>query len=297
MNILDYPKFIRPVISIIIAIISFFTSTIGGGPLIPHGKEIDMTKYEITWQDEFDGEALDFTKWNGHFFSRGDTIARKGSYWNIDLASVKDGKLHIATRYYPEGLNGNEKPGWYTCGIDTSRSVMQRYGYFECRCILPKGVGLWSAFWMFANGVGDEEHFGTNGKYGSEIDIFESAYYFNDSEFVRNSVSTNIHIDGYEEFHKQTNVCNVHIPNNPYEEFNTYGVRWTPEEYIFYINGIETGRTKFGVSQVPEWLILSVEVGGEDAVASESWAGPDINTNTEPITDFVVDYVRMYKEK
>lgn len=297
MDILSYPAIIRPVISIILAIISFFTSTIGGGPLIPHGKEIDISEYEITWQDEFDGDSLDFSKWDGHFFEHGQTIIRRGSYWNTDLAVVKDGKLHIETKYYPDGLNGNGKPGWYTCGIDTSRCVMQRYGYFECRCVLPKGTGLWSAFWMFSSGVGDTEHYGMNGKYGSEIDVFESPYYFSKDKFSRNSVSSNIHIDGYGEFHKSENVCKVHLPNDPYEEFNTYGVLWTPEEYIFYVNGIETGRTKFGVSQVPEWLILSVEIGGNNGVPADDWSGPSINSNEEPVTDFIVDYVRMYQKK
>ena len=78
--------------------------------------------------------------------------------------------------------------------------------------------------------------------------------------------------------------------NNPYEEFNTYGLEWNENEYIFYINGVETFRTDFGgVSQNEEYLILSVEMKGENGVPSnrENVSGEE--------TKFIVDYVKVYQ--
>ena len=78
---------------------------------------------------------------------------------------------------------------------------------------------------------------------------------------------------------------------------------WTKDEYVFYINGKETWRTKFGVSQVPEFLWLSVEIAGkgdsadpENAGNEFTWAG-DIRNNPDSTmpADFVVDYVRVYQ--
>ncbi len=84
--------------------------------------------------------------------------------------------------------------------------------------------------------------------------------------------------------------------NDPYEEFNTYGVEWTENEYIFYINGVETGRSSFGgISQVPEYLLLTVEVGGSNGKAKKSWAGDALSPNAEP-SDLIVDYVRVYNK-
>ena len=234
-------------------------------------------------------------KWDGHFFRRGDTVIRRGSYWNTDLAFVRDGCLHIATKYYPQGINGNGKPGWYTCGLDTSHSFEQKYGYFETRCILPKGTGQWSAFWMFCGGVSELNH---DGEKGAEIDIYESPYYAEQDEAQRNTVTSNIHINGYGEEHRSENVCRAPVTaNNPYEEFNTYGLEWNEKEYIFYINGAETGRTSFGVSRVPEWLILSVEVDGENAVPKDGWSGKAVDSEGNALTDFIVDYVRVYTAK
>ncbi|MBR3438937.1 MAG: glycoside hydrolase family 16 protein [Clostridia bacterium] len=269
-------------------ILSFFMSlTPGGFPRVPNEKNL-----ELAWSDEFDGDSLDASKWKGHYCGADEASVRRGSYWHTGTAVVEDGCLHIKTVYYPDGFNGNGKPGWYTCGIDTNGLFEQKYGYFETRCILPEGAGLWSAFWMLTDSMPNVDG---SGKDGAEIDIFESPYY---GERLSRRVSSNIHIDGYGEDHKSANVCKPLIPfNNPYKEFNTYGIAWNEDGYIFYINGIETGRSSFGgASQVPEYLILSVEIGGENAVPGESWAGPALSPDSAP-TDFVVDYVRAYRFK
>ena len=63
------------------------------------------------------------------------------------------------------------------------------------------------------------------------------------------------------------------------------------------INGKETARTDFGISQSPEYLILSVEIGGSNGQPDpKSWAG-DIKDNDDLSADFVVDYVRAYQYK
>lgn len=297
MNLSSYPKFIRIIISAGLAIASLFCN-IFGLPAYPYGKSVDMDKFELCWSDEFDGTEVDTAKWGAHGGWAADasgTFIRKGSYWNTKMCSVQDGALHISTKYYPDGFEGNGKPGWYTAGLDTSGKFKQCKGYYECRCILPKGTGLWSAFWIYDGAVGN---IGNGGVDGAEIDIFESAKYHLGGKQM-NSVSSAIHYDGYAENHKQKTICWTRITeNNPYEEFNTYGLEWNDDGYIFYINGIKVGKTDFGgACQVPEFMLLSVEVGGENAVPDESWAGPSIETNTEAPTDFIVDYVRVYQYK
>lgn len=293
MNILSYSKIIRPIISVLLGIISLFLSS-AGRPTLPHGEQVNMSKFELTWADEFDGDSLDLSKWNGSGYADGATVLRRGGYWNNKLATVENGSLHIATKYYPDGIDGNGKSGWYTCGISTSNSFRQKYGYFECRCILPKGTGQWAAFWMGCEGVADTQ---SNGAKGAEIDIFESPYYYLGGT-DKNSVSSKLHINGYGPEMKSEDVSFARVlGNDPYEEYNTYGLEWNEDSYIFYINGIETGRSDFGVSKAPEWLILSVEVGGNNAQPADNWAGAAIDKNTDELTDFIIDYVRVYQYK
>lgn len=255
-------------------------------PRVPHEK-----KLELVWSDEFDGETLDASKWKGHYCNDTEASVRRGSYWNTRTAFLEDGSLHIPVRYSAEGL-AEGKPGWYTCGIDTNGLYEQKYGYFEVRCILPRGSGLWAAFWMLCDGMGHVDGGGTD---GAEIDVFEAPY---SAEKHSRMVSSNLHIDGYGEDHKSVNVCKAYnLLNDPYKKFNTYGVEWTEKGYTFYLNGVKTGFSDFGgASQVPEYLILSVEVGGENAEPGESWA-PGILAPGDMPTDFIVDYVRAYQFK
>ena len=263
-----------------------------GFPRVPHEK-----KLELVWADEFEGDAIDTDKWEGCYCNSTDIYRRRGSYWNTDMATVKDGTLHIRTTYYPEGYNGNGLPGWYTCGLDTNGRFAQTYGYFETRCILPKGCGLWAAFWLVPHSMNSQDY-GTlenSGEDGAELDVFESAFF--DSKTPRR-VTSNIHIDGWGPYHQSANACKPFVLfNDPYEDYNTYGMAWDEDGYTFYINGIKTGHSDFGgASKVPEYLILSVEVGGTNAVPAEDWAGGPLTPDSET-TDFVVDYVRVYQFK
>ena len=271
-------------------IISLFLSVVAGIfglfhiPYYAVGEKVDMDKFELVWSDEFDGESVDWDKWTGHYAWETNTD-RKGSVWNKKMAAVKDGHLIISTKYYENGLDGGHA-GFYNYGMDTSDSYRQTYGYFECRCILPRGHSLWGAFWLYCEGVCDTAD---KGKNGAEIDVFESQYY---DTRKPNTVSANLHIDGYEEAHKQLGAKKYLVKGDPYSEFNTYGVEWNSDGYTFYINGQKSFSTDWGgPSEVPEFLILSVEISGENGIAAKD-ALEGIDSS-----EFVVDYVRAYQYK
>ena len=257
-------------------------------PCYPMGEKLDMDKFVETFSDEFEGE-LDRNVWSGHYQYGNTTEARKGSYWNQYLAQTQDGNLVIPVVYLEEGMGG-KGAGWYSAGIDTDEdspdNFSQKFGYFECRCILPKGADIWSAFWLMNDGVYEADG---SGRDGTEIDIFESDGYEN---LLSNNISSNLHFDGYGDAHQRLGARRFLIKNNPYEEFNTYGLEWNEDEYIFYINGVETFRTSFGgVSQNPEYLILSVEMRGENGIPSQRENVPGEEA------EFIVDYVKVYQYK
>ncbi|MEE1010956.1 MAG: glycoside hydrolase family 16 protein [Acutalibacteraceae bacterium] len=257
-------------------------------PCYPMGEKVDMDKFTITFDEEFEGE-LDRSVWSGHYQYGNSTVSRKGSYWNQYLAQTEEGKLVIPVVYLEEGMGG-EGAGWYSAGIDTDadspNGFSQKYGYFECCCILPKGADIWSAFWLMNSGVFDEDG---NGRDGTEIDIFESDCY---GDLFENAVTSNLHFDGYGDAHQKLGARQFLLCNNPYEEFNTYGLEWNENEYIFYINGVETFRTDFGgVSQNEDYVILSVEMKGEDGLPSQRENAPADSA------EFIVDYVKVYQYK
>ncbi len=273
-------------------------------PRVPRGQALDLSQFTMTWNDEFDGDTLDTSKWG---FTWWETM-RKGGYWHEDMVSVRDGNLVIRAEYLDEPLENRYyeqwhdkidfdpyKPGYYTGEVNTRGKFEQCYGYFETRCILPAATGLWSAFWMMNEGVYQIDGFGDD---GTEVDVFESMYYKDHWRGV-DAVIGGIHYDNYGPDSKGDSIGKFFLANDPYTEYNTYGLEWNPDEYIFYINGVECDRLSTGgVSDNPEHLILSVEIAGKDGVAYADRHGVDKITKTPEKNwpaEFKVDYVRVYQ--
>ena len=299
-------KIIRVFVSFLMAI----SPTLPGVfslPSIPQGQLLDLdSRFELVWSDEFDGNTLDKSKWQYDWWE----IVRKGGYWHEDMVKLENGNLVITTAYYENELPLPEAyenyfaqkddytpygEGWYTGCITGNGKQDFLYGYFECRAILPKSTGMWSAFWMMNKNVHIVDG---SGQDGTEVDIFESMYYKDNPYGFGDCVISGIHYDGYGAEHKGDSIGKW-FANNPYEEFNTYGLEWNENEYIFYINGVETGRLSTGgVSQNPEYLILSCEVAGENGVANADRHGTGkISMKPGDTAEFIVDYVRVYQYK
>ena len=125
---------------------------------------------------------------------------------------------------------------------------------------------------------------------GAEIDILEAM----DADRIipawQNTVTQTVWCNGWDDDDAKLDTCHYHVlGNNIYDEYNTYGVMWTEDEYIFYVNGIETARTSFGngVSQVPLDLIISLELPDEMPNA--------ITSDKTYKTQMIIDYVRVYQ--
>ena len=226
-------------------------------PNMPEGQ-----KLELSWHDEFEGDEIDTTKWS----TRGD-YPRKGGHWMKETVKIKDGKLVI------EVIN---KDGKFAGGCVTSQGKFeQTYGYFVARCKLQSQPGHWSAFWLNCKTIGSIKN---GGKDGAEIDIMEKPW-------LTDKVQHTLHWDGYtKKHHKQK--AKIHKFKGIMEGYHTFSCLWTPDEYVFYIDGKETWRTKAGsVCQVPAYVLLSEEIG--------KWGG-DIKKAKLPDA-FTCDYVRVYK--
>ena len=293
-------------ISILVSILMFISPELPALLDLPEkarGQALNLDeRFELVWEDEFTGDELDTTKWDDN--QSVDTLhwgpIRKGGYWHKDMIDVRDGNLVISTEYKSTPLEGDTfgspdkyGEGYYTGMVATAGKHEFLYGYFECRAILPKAKGMWSAFWMMNGGVYEVNN---SGEDGTEIDVFESMDYLHRWWGAGDCVQSGIHYDGYDEGHTGVGVGKF-FANNPYEEYNTYGVEWNENEYIFYINGVETARTSAGgVSKKPEYLILSCEVAGENGVAfSDRHGVGSIDIESGESAEFIVDYVRVYQ--
>ena len=247
-------------------------------PVTPHGPELDLTGYELVFCDEFEGDTLNTDVWK----HRGEG-ARRGGFNASTQAKVSNGELNLVAEYLENGKYGE---GWYSGMISLKEHYKQ--GYYEIRCKCSPGEGFWSAFWIQADSPYDH-YISQGGVGGAELDIFEAMSYSAKLKDNRFAITSTVHCNGGDDDIENIDSCCVgefKVGNDIYNEYNTYGLEWTEDEYIFYINGIESRRTSFenGVSQVPEEVIVSLEI-------------PDnINNPKDFTTCMTVDYVKIYQK-
>jgi beta-glucanase (GH16 family) len=216
--------------------------------------------WKLVWQDEFEGTQLDANKWDIPEYKRRD------GYWSRKAISL-DGQGHLVMSVVKDGdkfLDG--------C-VRTKDKFQHSFGYYVARIQLQKQQGHWSAFWLYDASVGKV---GDEGRDGTEIDIMEKPW-------LDDRINYALHWDGYGKAHKSKGTV-VKVPG-VMEGWHTFGLWWKSDEYVYYVDGKETWRTNAGgVSQVPEYIKLSDEIG--------DWAG-DIKKAALPDA-FLVDYVRVY---
>lgn len=248
------------------------------GPIV--GEEINLKDYSLVFSDEFNGDALDTDVWQ-------DVPALgTGEIFDKSMLSFDGDNLIISTEYLENGPKG---AGWYTGAIENTDaySNFKPGCYYECRCIVPSAKGMWSAFWMMTTGVKNYEN-GRHMEY-TEVDVMESFYY---GQKYQNSTINTVHKYQPETDTFKSEIAGKYrINKDIYKEYVTYGVLWTEEEFIFYIDGKESGRSSNGATTDPAFMLLTCQVRINGEEHPEVLDNPE---NTFP-AKFIVDYVRVYE--
>ena len=220
--------------------------------------------YKLHWEDDFSGTSLDTSKWR----VRG-TGPRRIGYNDPSMVEVKDGHLHLMYDIKRDSIMAS--------AVGTYETFNTTYGYFECRARLQKGVGPWAAFWMQSPLISEGED---PAVFGAEIDIFE---YFR--ELGEDHLTHCIHW-AYGPNQKSSGQFNSDLEGLS-EGFHTFALEWTPEKYVFFIDGLKFHELSDGLSHIDQYMILSMEIPA---------ALEGIKNACAPDT-FIVDYVKVYKKQ
>jgi hypothetical protein len=132
-----------------------------------------------------------------------------------------------------------------------------RYGVLAARIKFQQRQGQHSSLWMQP---AISESTTDSGKGGAEIDVIE---WF--GEGVRQGgLASFIYMltpDGPEKVGGMLEDPDRYLTGQDdswFEDYHVFSVEWTPEEYVFRIDGKETWRTSQGISHQPEYPILSI---------------------------------------
>jgi len=229
--------------------------------------------WNLVWSDEFNYNGLpDTSKWgNEAGFIRNNEL-QYYTRQRIENSRVVDGNLLIIGK--KESYNN---ANYTSASLVTDGKKSWTYGKVEARIKMPKGQGMWPAFWM----LGQNIHTVGWPKCG-EIDIME---HINNEDLLHGT------LHWYNEKHASsggTTPCDV-------TKFHNYSIEWDKEFVRLLLDGnkywevnIKDGINSTEEFQKPHYIILNLAIGGD-------WPkNPDLTT-VFPDTMYV-DYVRVYQK-
>ncbi len=281
-----FPFFTLPV-SLFIVIMNPL-SVQSQAPVCPLGADWKLVE---TVSDEFDGKKLDTAK----FWDFNPTFhGRKPAYFDRRNVAVRKGVLELWARVQkPDKVTmENKVRGYDKYTTSTLKSKQRiRYGYFETRAKAMK-ASVSAAFWLYDPLDGPAKY--TSGDFSEEIDIFEvfgrPAKKANDSIYFATVHRMETPYVEAIVRSKQTPMKNksfqTKVAFDFTEDFHVYGLLWTPEELVWYIDGKEVFRRENDYFKRPLHVMLDTEI-------MEAWVGlPDAKDLPGKME---VDYVRVWQ--
>ena len=238
----------------------------------------------VAFSDTFDGPAgaaVDGSKWQTE---TGDNVNNhERQYYTPGTHNAAlDGQGHLVITARKE--NPANYQCWYgTCQytsarLNTSGKFNAQYGHIEARMKIPRGQGMWPAFWMLGTPV--------NWPDSGEIDVMENVGY------EPSTIHGTIHGPGYSGSAGIGAPYTLPAGQAFADNFHTFAVDWAPDSITWTVDGtVYQKRTpadlagKTWVFNKPFFLILNLAVGGY-------WPGDPDTTTTFP-QQLVVDSVSV----
>lgn len=238
--------------------------------------------WKLAWSDEFFNEGLpDSANWSyntgGHGWGNNELeyYTKEGS----GNAFVRDGMLHIVAK-----KEQKEKNSYTSARLVTAKKHSWKYGRIEARLQLPKGVGLWPAFWMLGGNINEADW----PKCG-EIDIMEHVGY------MPNTILGTIHTEAFNHV-KGTQRGGEYKIDNPYHQFHIYAVEWDADKISFYVDDHQYMEFSNEHKTVAEWpfdqpffIIINLAIGGNLGGAK------GVDESAFPAT-YLIDFVRVWQK-
>ncbi len=238
--------------------------------------------WALVWGDEFSGTSVDTTKWA---YDIGQGSGGWGNnelqYYTHEAATVENDELVISAVKHPNGT-------YTSARLKTQGKHSWTYGKIAARMRLPKGQGMWPAFWMLGDNITT-----VGWPRSGEIDIMEM---IGGGEDRDDSFHGTLHWDAFGN-HASYGPGRWELPDPQIfnDAYHVFEIEWTTTDIIWRINGTEHGRASINTALWPTmtafhnpfFIILNLAVGG-------NWPGyPNVST-VFPQT-MRVDWVRVYQ--
>ena len=238
------------------------------------------TTYKLVWSDEFNsaaGTALDASKWTYDVGGNGWGNSELEYYTNGNANAAMDGNGNLAITVKKESMSGMS----YTSSrVKTLGLESWIYGRVEARIKIPKGQGMWPAFWLLGTDINTNSWPACG-----EIDVMENV------GKEPNVVHGSMHGPGYSGGTGPTAQTSLSSPVG--DAFHVFAIEWEQNVNRWYVdNTLYSTKTPNDIPTGATWvyahsffILLNVAVGG-------TWPGSPDSTTVFP-QQMLVDYVRV----
>ena len=259
---------------------------------------VDKPGYRLIFQDEFDGETLDDSRWVPQYLSSWAQKPELAEPTYIMENGLMRLQIFAETQPWCPEYDGETVVSGFTTGdrnalhnwngtnavrnpVEMQATHLNQYGYYEIRAKGQSGSARHAAWWL----LGFEDVPGES----AEIDIFEIL------GNISHKVPVNFHAWNDPDAPDGGGFSYTNRQMDFHEEFHIYGFNWiegggqgeAPDKMEFYVDGVKTGERNVNIDYPVLQLFSLYEkrAGG--------WTGiwlPKPYPNT-----FDIDYVRVYK--
>jgi beta-glucanase (GH16 family) len=247
------------------------------------------TRGPLAWSDEFAGPARSAvgSSWRAETGGSGWGNQELQTYTDGTANAALDGAGHLAitARQERTGAQCWYGPCEYTSArLTTAGRISQTYGHFEAMIKVPRGGGMWPAFWLLGDDV-----FTAGWPTSGELDVMENV------GMEPGTAHGSMHAPGHSGANSLTGSYTLPDGRALADDYHLYAIDWQPDSVTWSVDGdAYSTKTRADVGdgawpfEHPFFIILNVAVGG-------SWPGAPDTSTSFPQT-MLVDYVRVYQD-
>lgn len=239
--------------------------------------------YTMSWNDEFNATSLS-SDW---VFETGDGCPNlcgwgnnEQQFYQRENTELKDGNLVITAKR--ENVGGKN---FTSSRLKTQGKKVFKFGRIDIRAALPKGQGIWPAFWMLGQSIPV-----VGWPACGEIDIMEM---IGGNQAGRdNTVHGTLHWDNNGTYRYQGGKKSLSSGSILADNFHVYSIIWDENKITWLFDDVvyheeDIRSSAMSEFREPFFLLINLAVGG-------NWPGNPDDSTVLP-QRMAVDYVRVFE--
>lgn len=246
------------------------------------------TSWDLVFDDEFSGDALDSTRWairqEGQYFGRRQCAASAPG-----MSTVSQGYWRGTVALSPEVASMASCPFGFldNAHVSTERKFTFTHGLISARVKFPEAAGQHGSVWL-------QTACASKTCKPVEVDFVE---FFGRKSNESTSTPTHlVHLSNVKQGGGYS-LSTQRAGSAYYEKFHDFSVVWDETGYTFWIDGVQScwrvGKAKVckvteAVGDSPSFLVMSL--------LTSDWELPRLDVNRLP-NSMMVDWVRVYQRR